>query len=78
MTAPQFDVDEPPRVIDEGDALNDEMTGVPLHPTGNGGGGNVRVGVGVDVRVGGTTLMVSVRWTFCLSSVTTRKVWVVA
>ncbi len=79
VTAPQLKVDEPPSKIDEGDAVNDEITGVPLQPTG-GGAGKVYVavgttcGIGVKVRVGATTLIVSVHWTFCPSSVTTRRV----
>ncbi len=82
VTAPQLKVDEPPSRIDEGDAVNDEITGVPLQPTGGGGAGKVYVavgttrGIGVKVRVGAVTLIVNVRWTFCPSSVMTRKVCV--
>ena len=57
LTAPQLNTEEPPALIVEGDALNDEMTGVPLHPAG-GSSVDVRVdvgvlrGIGVNVRLG--------------------------
>ncbi len=65
VTGPQLSVADPPALIVEGDALKDEITGVPLQPTGGGGKVYVAVGtargIGVKVRVAATTLMVSVR-----------------
>ncbi len=61
VTAPQLKEDEPPGEIVEGDAVKEEMFGVPLHPLG--GGGTVGVAVRVAVMVGGTTAIVSERWT---------------
>jgi hypothetical protein len=60
VTAPQLKVAEPPAGIVEGEALKDEIMGVPAHPSG----GAVPVGgIGVNVRVGDTTVIASVRRT---------------
>lgn len=46
VTAPQLKVADCPAMIDDGDAVNDEMLGVPLQPA-DGGIVGVRVTVGV-------------------------------
>ena len=59
VTAPQFKVAEPPGEIVRGDAVNEEMFGVPLQPVCGAG---VRLGVtGVLVGVGDGTRGVAVR-----------------
>ena len=55
VTAPQLNVVDCPATIDEGDALNDGMFGVPLQPGGGGGIVGVWVAVGVVVIGGGMT-----------------------
>jgi hypothetical protein len=47
-------------MIDDGDALKEEIFGVPLQPRTGGGAAGVNVRVGVMVT--GTTVIVSERW----------------
>lgn len=57
VTAPQLKVDDCPAMIDDGDALNEEIFGMPLQPAGGGIVG-VRVAVGVVVIGGGIPIVV--------------------